>query len=95
MTAYQILDLEMDPQRNDAGASTIREYYKTLLKTLLETGEGFSGKRPLGNSDWEYQLYEALVKGGAIQGTLNEDGFVEEIDRYHANALLRSAVNAL
>lgn len=46
----EILDLPMDKEENDAQASSVRGYLKTLLKTLWEEGEGFSGKRPLGNS---------------------------------------------
>ena len=56
MTGLEILDLPMDPDSNDAGASSIRGYLKTLLTTLMAEGEGFSGKRPFGNSGWEYEL---------------------------------------
>ena len=66
MDGKKILDLEMEP--NDAEATTIREYLKALLEAVWSEGEGFSGKRPFGNSSWEYDLYRALVKGGSING---------------------------
>jgi hypothetical protein len=44
------LELRFD---SDAGDNiTIRDYLRILLETLWEEGEGFSGKRPFGNSGW-------------------------------------------
>ena len=95
MTGPQILDLEMDPTRNDAGAESVREYFKILLTTLFEEGEGFSGKRPFGNSGWEYELYEPIIKGGALEGKFDSDGCVEEVDDAAAYALIYKAIDAL
>jgi len=53
--------------------ASIREFLHELLSTMWEEGEGFSGKRPLGNSGWEHQLYTALVRAGAITGKLDDD----------------------
>jgi hypothetical protein len=57
----------------DCPAHSIRGYFKELLSTLWMEGEGFSGKRPFGNSGWEYELYEALVDMGAVQGKFEYD----------------------
>lgn len=46
-----ILDILMG--ENDAGALTVRDYLKALLRRLWLEQEGFSGKRPFGNSGWE------------------------------------------
>lgn len=54
---------------------TIRSYLQELLTTLWREGEGFSSKRPFGNSGWKYELYEALVKGGAIEGEIDFEGY--------------------
>jgi len=54
----RILSIEMVD--NDANADTIRDYLKVLLSTLWEEGESFSGKRPFGNSGWEYELLDTL-----------------------------------
>lgn len=51
-----------------------------MLKELWREKEGFSGKRPFGNSGWENDLYEPLIKDGFIVGTLDEDGYVESVD---------------
>jgi hypothetical protein len=67
---------------SDAGDGlTVREYLKALLTTLWREGEEFSGKRPFGNSDWEYQLYAPLIKHGFIDGELDEDGYVNYVDK--------------
>ena len=43
-------------------------------------GRGFRGKRPFGNSGWEFYVYKPLIEGGFIEGKLDEDGFVEKLD---------------
>lgn len=60
---------------------TIREYLKRLLEELWREEEGFSGKRPFGNSCWQFEVNHALVKAGVIEGTVHvyDDGD-EEVD---------------
>lgn len=62
MSVQAILNCPMGP--NDAGADTVKDYLKALLGSLWDEGEGFSGKRPFGNSGWEYELIEALQEQG-------------------------------
>lgn len=63
---------------SDAGDNiTVREYFLRLLQTLWEKGDGFSGKRPFGNSGWDYDLYAPLMREGFIAGKLDDEGFVE------------------
>jgi len=64
---------------------TIKEYFKALLKTLWMENECFSGKRPFGNSGWDYDVYACLIKHGAISGSLDEDGYVKEFDTDQAD----------
>ncbi len=88
-----ILDIPME--ENDANASTIREYLKALLSHLWAEGEGFSGKRPFGNSGWEYDLYSALIKAEAVKGKLDEYGHVDRVDEKKANKLIFQAIEEL
>jgi hypothetical protein len=82
----EILALRFD---SDAGDGlSIREYFHMLLWTLWDEGEGFSAKRPFGNSGWEYDLYKPLLAAGAVPGSLDDDGYVQEIDTIAANALV-------
>lgn len=93
MTPAEILALPM--AQNDAEAATIKDYLKALLASLMTEGEGFSGKRPFGNSGWEYDIYAALVRGGAIEGSFDEDGFIEQVDDEEASAIMLKAIDAL
>ena len=59
---------------HDIGETTVREYLKTLLEAVLIDGEGFSGKRPFGNSGWEYDIARPLIAAGVLKGELDDDG---------------------
>lgn len=96
MTGEEVLAIPME--ENDADASNIREYLQALLRELWLEGESFSGKRPFGNSGWEYDLYKPLIVAKAIKGKLDKDGYIASIpQREHvkANALILSAIEAL
>ena len=60
---------------HDIGETTVREYLKALLEEVLIDGEGFSGKRPFGNSGWEYDIARPLISAGVLKGELDEEGF--------------------
>jgi len=79
-------------QDNDAGADTIRTYLVALLAELWKHGEGFGGKRPFGNSGWEYELYEALARQGYITSTFDEDGYLDDVDTRTGNQLVAAAI---
>lgn len=95
MTGEEVLAIPMDPDTNDAGADSIKGYLKRLLDLLWEEGNDFSGKRPFGNSGWDYELITALVQAKAIAGTLDEDGFINECDINAGNKLIFLAIAAL
>lgn len=93
-TARQVLDLPMQ-QPNDADAATVRDYLVKLLATLWEEGEGFSGKRPFGNSGWDYDLFPPLIRAGLVRGEFDEDGYIEDLDDRTANQLVAAAIREL
>lgn len=88
-----ILDLPMG--RNDADAKTVRDYLKKLLSELWRKEDGFSGKRPFGNSGWQDDVYGALIRGGAVGGKLDSEGCVEDVDTSRADKLIQEAIAAL
>lgn len=59
---------------------TVKDYLKELLHTLWSEEASFSGKRPFGNSCWQFDVIRALVTAGYIGGeiTYDEEGYVEE-----------------
>ena len=78
-TVAAALEVRFD---SDAGDNlTVRDYLRTLLETLWREGEGFSGKRPFGNSGWEHDIYRPLIAAGFLVGTLDGDGYIEDYDR--------------
>lgn len=94
MTGEEILNLPMG--ENDADAETIRAYLKALLVEVWSHNEGFSGKRPFGNSNWEYELYRALIEGGAsFAGAIDEYGDLEVNDSDELDSLIFDAIEAL
>lgn len=62
VTGKMILAIPM--RENDAEATNIRGYLVALAEQVWVEGEGFSGKRPFGNSDWHDEVYEALEAFG-------------------------------
>lgn len=83
------------PNPVNEGEITIKEYLILLLRTLWREGEGFSGKRPFGNSGWDYDLYIALIKAGYVEGTFDEDGFIEDFDETTAADLIEKVIDSL
>ncbi len=94
MTPAEILELPLD-EGDDSGASTVRGYLVALLGELWSVKEGFSGKRPFGNSDWQWDLYAALGRGGAVPIVFDDDGYVEQVDTRECDRLIASAIREL
>lgn len=93
MTPTEILALPM--RENDANAATIRDYLVNALLRLWEKGEGFSGKRPFGNSGWEWDLLLPLITAGLIAGELDDYGYIESVDGDAGRPLIAAAIEAL
>jgi hypothetical protein len=89
-----ILAIEFECDELD-GRVTIGGYLIKLLETLWEEGEGFSGKRPFGNSGWERDLYKPLIAAGVIRGELDEDGYIERVDDSAGAKAIFAAIAAL
>jgi len=64
---------------------TVKEYFYELLKTFWEEKENFSGKRPLGNSDWDGDLIKLLIENELISGTLDQNGYIDDYDYKEAD----------
>jgi hypothetical protein len=93
MTPQEILEIPME--QNDAEAATIKEYLKALLRRVLIEEDGFSGKRPFGNSGWICELEHALVKANVIQGDIDENGYLDDCDSETALVTILNAIAAL
>lgn len=77
-------------------APDLKGYMHALLTKLWEEGESFSGKRPFGNSGWEYELYEELVRAGKVDGQQDpEYGDLIEFDEDAANQYIFDYIDKL
>jgi hypothetical protein len=95
-TPQQVLDLPL-PQ-NDSGAGSVRGYLVALLTEVWTEGEGFSGKRPFGNSGWQSDFYVPMIRAGIIAGEIDEDGYLDSLTSEaedQADALILAAIKAL
>jgi hypothetical protein len=96
MTGAEILALPIGV--NDCDAKTIGEYLGKLLSTLWEEAEGFSGKRPFGNSGWQGPVEVALVRGGVVRGNIIEETYgcwLDDYDEPGAEAAVQLAIRAM
>lgn len=92
--ARRVLDLPM-PDGNDADAATVRDYLIKLLALVWTDTECFDGKRPFGNSGWDGDFDLALIKAGMVEGAIDEDGYVEEVDSEAVNRMVLAAITEL
>lgn len=89
-TYLSVLNYRFD---SDAGEGiTIRDYLARVLLKFWDEGEGFNSKRPYGNSDWAWRLYEALVQGKFISGTLDSDGRIDTFNKNEANQFVEDLI---
>lgn len=81
---------------NDAEATTVGGYLQKLLWRVWEDGEGFSGKRPFGNSGWNWDLAKPMLEIKLLRGRyyIDEDGFmhIEYIDEKQYTAIIRDLI---
>ena len=90
-TAVQVLACPMEP--NDSGATTVGGYLRELLRAVWVEQEGFSGKRPFGNSSWDSDIEAALIRAQLVKGSLDSDGFVEHVDGGAVRQLVLTAID--
>jgi len=95
MSRKKLTDKALDCKCEINGdGTTVRVYLLSLLEALWLEGESFSAKQPFGNSSWEYELYDGLVKGGLIKCKIDENG-LSDFDENEANKLIHTAIKAL
>lgn len=92
-TGDQILRVEMGA--NDADAVTVRDYLVALLRGVWLHREEFDGKRPFGNSGWQFELFTALGHVGLIDAEFDAEGFLDTVDDSAGDRLINLAINTL
>jgi hypothetical protein len=92
MTNDEILNIKLT---DCGGANTIRQYFAFIASEVWTQGEGFSGKHGIGGSDWQTDIYTALIKAGAVDGEIDDDGFITECDYDEADFVLKEAIESM
>ncbi len=87
-----LLDMEF---QSELGKITLRKYFLRCMKEFWNDGEGFSGKRPFGNSGWQWDIYRGMIVNKWIEGTLDENGYIKEMSDENKKEAHRMIYNAL
>lgn len=74
---------------------TLREYFKLLLTTMWSEGEGFSGKRPFGNSGWDLDVLSGLGRLGVIEAEFDSNGYLDSVDEKAGNRLVFELIDGV
>lgn len=74
---------------------TVQGYLQRLLSDLWQKEESFNGKRPFGNSGWQWEVYGALIEAGHIPGEIDEDGCIEDVDEQAGEAFVLSLIGQI
>lgn len=90
-----ILATPMEPNSFSDEPHTLRDFLIGLAAQVWDQGEGFSGKRPFGDSGWDYCVYEALVKAGHLKGDVDDEGYVKDWDQAEGHQMVLKALEEL
>lgn len=75
---------------------TVRKYLVLLSREVWEQEDRFSGKRPFGNSGWQFEVYAGLVRGGFIEGEFDDDGlYLDDVDTEAGDKLIMQCYAAM
>jgi hypothetical protein len=74
---------------------TIRGFMQKLLLTLFEEMDGFSGKRPFGNSGWDGDLIVCLINNGWLEGKVDKEGYLDNYNYDQYSILISNLIKSL
>ena len=85
----KINDMVIDSK--DFGKVRLEDLFKKMLLKLWTEGEGFD----VVDGGWQFDVYKALIENGCINGTIDEDGFVEDVDEKAADFAIGLLIGSL
>jgi hypothetical protein len=88
-----VLSLPLERRaREQSCAQTIGGFLRALLETLWYEGFNFNAKRPFGITSWQHDLSASLVRAAVVEGTIDEDGFLEDYDPNECDKIISEAI---
>jgi hypothetical protein len=90
LTNYDII--LATPLKGFKGVTTVKEMLQELLIKVWNEEEGFSGKRPFGNSGWKYDVAAVLISQGYLPGELDEEGYIDSVDMVEFDTLVTKLI---
>lgn len=94
-TPDEVLATPMEAD-NDAGVDSIGQFLIALSRQVWREGECFSGKRPFGDSGWEWELAAALGRAGYARVKFDDEGAaIREVDFEAVKRLMEVAFTRL
>lgn len=94
-TSKEILNIHLFNTDASIAPISIRQYLYTLLRDLWIKEDGFSGKRPFGNSGWKYEIFIGLIREGVIEGSLDENGYLEDCDDAAGDKVILACIDEI
>jgi len=90
-------DIVFHPRgRGLPGTMTIREFLKEILMRCWDEYDCFYGKRPFGDSGWQWDLYEAIGKAKKVPCAYDDDEFnITFENRKIADNMIRDLIRSL
>lgn len=92
-SSEQVLSCPIGP--NPVDAPTVGAYLIATLAELWREGSNFSGKRPLGDSDWDGPIAIALVRAGYVEGEIDDEWGLDGYDDKRVDRLVAEAIESL
>lgn len=91
-----IIDQVLNETEVDLGAEkiTIRQMFVRMMRKCW-LDDGFSGKRPLGDSGWRDDVIKSLVDSGLIRGEIDCDGDLVSSDDGAGGELVLAALDRM
>lgn len=74
------------------GKITLKKYFIAMIEVFWNDPEDFNGKRPFGYSCWQDDLYQALIKNKFVEGKIDEEGCIDELDFKEADKVIAEAL---
>jgi hypothetical protein len=74
---------------------TIRDYLYKIMHSLWRNPEAFKSVAPFGVYDWQHDFYITLIDNGVVNGALEENGDVLDIDFDEVDTLMFNIIGYL